>query len=101
MPSTRLRPPVLGRAGPHYMRLGGGPAAPSLLLAGWLAQSWREAQRGALPALSCAHGHVTHHALVPACICRGERAAAVRAVQDAAQHAASVTPATLPASTLG
>ncbi|KAL4426259.1 hypothetical protein ABPG77_009874 [Micractinium sp. CCAP 211/92] len=32
---------------------------------------------------------------------RGERAAAVRAVQDAAQHAASVTPATLPASTLG
>lgn len=32
---------------------------------------------------------------------RGERAAAVQAVQDAAQQAATITPATLPASTLG
>lgn len=32
--------------------------------------------------------------------CRGERVAAVQAVQHAAQHAAFITPATLPASTL-
>ncbi len=43
MPSTRLRPPVLGRAGPHYMRLGGGSGPKPAF--GWLACA--ELARGA------------------------------------------------------